>query len=227
MWWQNLRFPESARQARQREPMKNLIQLREEHPPASEGGIYRAGLVSMHSGNASGIDRDCTIRIIKPGGIDYEKVTAALLVATGLHGRKLEPGNRSNPSVFLPHHLYLYARCPDVAAVVYSHSYYATSCATLARPIPAFLTANRDKLAPDIPCAPYEGHAGGHIGENTLQHWSRLTGESTDHSPSKHTCGCTESRSDARRHHKNLPPGNAIGTPTALSQEEVGKRYER
>jgi len=208
--------------------MKNLIQLREEDLPASEPGICRAGLVSMHGGNASGIDRDSGIRMIKSGGIDYEEVTAALLVTTDLHARKLEPGNRSNPSVYLPHRLYLYARCPDIAAVVYSYSYYATSFATLGRPIPAFLTANRDELAPDIPCAPNEDHAGGHMGENTSQHWSRLTGESrTDHSPSKHTCGCTESRSDRGRHPKNLPPGNAIGTPTALSQEEVRKRYER
>jgi L-ribulose-5-phosphate 4-epimerase len=71
--------------------MKNLTQPPEEVLEA-DLGIYRVALITMHSGNASGIDRDSGIVIIKPSGMDYEKLSAALLVATDLHECKLETG---------------------------------------------------------------------------------------------------------------------------------------
>jgi L-ribulose-5-phosphate 4-epimerase len=152
--------------------MANLNRLREEVLEANLG-IYRAGLVTMHSGNASGIDRDSGTVLIKPSGMDYEKLTPALLVATDLHGGKLstgEPGDQLNPSVDLPHHLYLYAHCPDIGGIVHTHSNYATSFALLNRPIPAHLTAIADEFGPEIPCAPYADNAGSHIGEAIVRY---------------------------------------------------------
>jgi L-ribulose-5-phosphate 4-epimerase len=89
--------------------MDRLKHLREEVFEANLG-IYRAGLVTMHSGNASGIDRESGWVVIKPSGMDYEKLSPALLVTTDLRGRKIdtgETGDQLKASVDLPHHLYL------------------------------------------------------------------------------------------------------------------------
>src|SRR5690348_1797414 len=152
--------------------MKDLTQLRQQVLEANLG-IYRAGLVTMHSGNASGIDRDAGIVVIKPSGMDYEKLTSSLLVATDLHGRTIEtgqPGDKLNPSVDLPHHLYLYSHCSEIGGIVHTHSNYATSFAILGRPIPAYLTAIADEFGPEIPCVPYVDNVGNHIGEAIVSH---------------------------------------------------------
>src|SRR5579884_2356248 len=91
-------------------------------------GIFRAGLVTMHSGNASGIDRD--------------KLRPEDMVVTDIEGRKIS--GRWNPSVDLPHHLYLYKHRPEIGGVIHTHSNYATSFALLGKPIPVYLTAIAD-----------------------------------------------------------------------------------
>jgi L-ribulose-5-phosphate 4-epimerase len=152
--------------------MKDLAKLREQVLEANLG-IYRGGLVTMHSGNASGIDREAGIVLIKPSGMDYEKLTASVLVATDLSGCKIEtrqPGDELNPSVDLAHHLYLYSRCPEIGGIVHTHSNYATSFAVLGRPIPAYLTAIADEFGVEIPCAPYVDNIGNHIGEAILKY---------------------------------------------------------
>jgi len=152
--------------------MDRLKHLREEVFEANLG-IYRAGLVTMHSGNASGIDRESGWVVIKPSGMDYEKLSPALLVTTDLLGRKIdtgETGDQLKASVDLPHHLYLYSHCPDLGGVVHTHSNYAASFAVLGRSIPAYLTAIADEFGPEIPCCPYADNIGDHIGEAILRH---------------------------------------------------------
>lgn len=142
--------------------MSTLEQLRREVWEANLG-IYRAGLVTMHSGNASGVDRGQGLVVIKPSGMDYEKLRPSDLVVTDLEGRKVK--GKWNPSVDLPHHLYIYRRRPDIGGIVHTHSNYATSFALLGRPIPAYLTAIADEFGEAIPCAPYADNVGDHIGE--------------------------------------------------------------
>ena len=154
--------------------MDKLKALREEVFEANLS-IYRAGLVTMHSGNASGIDRESGVVVIKPSGMDYEKLSPSLLVATDLRGRKVdtgEAGDRLKASVDLPHHLYLYSHCPELGGIVHTHSNYATSFALLGRPIPAYLTAIADEFGPEIPCCPYADNVGDHIGEVLVRHRS-------------------------------------------------------
>ena len=142
--------------------MSTLEQLRREVWEANLG-IYRAGLVTMHSGNASGVDRGQGLVVIKPSGMDYETLRPSDLVVTDLEGRKVK--GKWNPSVDLPHHLYIYRRRPDIGGIVHTHSNYATSFALLGRPIPAYLTAIADEFGEAIPCAPYADNVGDHIGE--------------------------------------------------------------
>ncbi|MGH9405003.1 MAG: L-ribulose-5-phosphate 4-epimerase [Terriglobia bacterium] len=133
--------------------------------------IFRGGLVTMHSGNASGVDRDHGLVVIKPSGMDYDRLRPADLVVTDLSGRKI--AGKWNPSVDLPHHLYLYQRRPEIGGVVHTHSNYATCFALLGRPIPVCLTAIADQFGAEIPCAPYVDNQGNHIGEAILKQASR------------------------------------------------------
>ena len=152
--------------------MRELEKLREEVFEANLG-IYRAGLVTMHSGNASGIDRARKCIVIKPSGVDYEKLSPSRLVVTDLNGHRLKTGSLGddlNPSVDLPHHVYLYAHCPEIGGIVHTHSNYATSFAILGRAITACLTAIADEFGGEIPCAPYVDNVGDHIGEAILKY---------------------------------------------------------
>ena len=213
--------------------MNGLGHLRQEVFEANLG-IYRAGLVTMHSGNASGIDRERGCVVIKPSGMDYEKLSPAVLVVTDFKGCRLktgEPGDQLNPSVDLPHHLYLYAHCPEVGGIVHTHSNYATSFALLGRPISPCLTAIADEFGGEIPCVPYVDNIGDHIGEAILKHRTQAPAVLLAHH-GVFTFGATPRAAfktavmleDAA---KTCHLASLLGKPEALPAEEVKKWYTR
>jgi L-ribulose-5-phosphate 4-epimerase len=213
--------------------MKGLEHLREEVFEANLG-IYRAGLVTMHSGNASGIDRARGRVVIKPSGMDYEKLSPSLLVVTDLNGRRLEtgkPGDRLRPSVDLPHHLYLYAKCPEIGGIVHTHSNYATSFAVLGRPIIPCLTAIADEFGGEIPCVPYVDNIGNHIGEAIVKHRTQAPAVLLGHhgvftfgtSPRAAFKAAVMVEDVAKTCHLAA----LLGEPEALPPQEVQKWYAR
>ncbi|CAN5477310.1 L-ribulose-5-phosphate 4-epimerase [soil metagenome] len=131
--------------------------------------LPKTGLVTMHSGNASGLDRETGVLYIKPSGMDYEQITPENLVAVDLNSGQVLDSNL-RPSVDLPHHLYIYRHLPEVRSVIHTHSNYATAFAALNRPIPLVLTAIADEFGEEIPCAPYIDNEGEHIGEAILKY---------------------------------------------------------
>jgi L-ribulose-5-phosphate 4-epimerase len=134
-------------------------------------GIFRAGLVTMHAGNASGIDRTRGWVLIKPSGMDYDRMRPADMVVTDLAGRKVK--GKWKPSVDLPHHLYLYQHRLEIGGVIHTHSNYATAFALLGRSLPVYLTAIADEFGAEVPCAPYVDNQGDHIGETILQYMGK------------------------------------------------------
>ena len=131
----------------------SLEQLRKEVCWANQM-LPAQGLVTMHSGNASGYLPEEDLLVIKPSGMDYDQITPENLVAVRVStGEVLTPGTR--PSVDLPHHLFLYRNLPDVRGVIHTHSNYATAFAAVGRPVPLVLTAIADEFGAEIPCAPY------------------------------------------------------------------------
>lgn len=130
--------------------------------------LPRAGLVTMHSGNASGYDRRRGLVAIKPSGVDYDTLDPEDLTIVDLDGNVVE--GELKPSVDTPHHLFLYRNVPDLGGVIHTHSPYATSFAALGLSIPCALTAIADEFGCDIPCAPYVDNQGDHIGEAILEH---------------------------------------------------------
>ena len=149
----------------------NLTKLREEVCYANKV-LPAAGLVTMHSGNASGLDRASGRLVIKPSGVDYEALEADDLVEVDLESGEVV-GSRLRPSVDLPHHLYLYRHLPEVGSIVHTHSNYATAFAAVGRPIPLCLTAIADEFGAEIPCAPYVDNEADHVGQAILEHRNR------------------------------------------------------
>lgn len=134
--------------------------------------LPKTGLVTMHSGNASGFDPDSGLIVIKPSGMDYEDIAPEKLVAVEIESGKVIDGDY-RPSVDLPHHLFLYRNLPEVRGIIHTHSNYATAFAAVGKPIPLVLTAIADEFGEEIPCMPYTDNEGDHIGQAILKHKNR------------------------------------------------------
>jgi len=142
--------------------------------------LPRAGLVTMHSGNGSGVHRPSGLVLIKPSGVDYEGLRPEDLSVVDLAGRPVSAdhvpdgvANTLRPSVDTPHHVLLYARDPSLGGIVHTHSSFATAWATAGQAIPCALTAIADEFGGEVPCAPYADNEGDHIAEAILRHRGR------------------------------------------------------
>ena len=125
-----------------------LKRLREEVLEANLE-LVKQGLVLYTFGNASGIDRESGLVVIKPSGIAYEELTPEKMVVTDLHGNVVEGDLR--PSSDLDTHTLLYREFSTIGAVVHTHSEYATSFAQAGLPIPAYGTTHADYFHGPVP----------------------------------------------------------------------------
>jgi L-ribulose-5-phosphate 4-epimerase len=112
--------------------------------------VVRRGLVLYTFGNASGIDREQGLVVIKPSGVDYDVLKPDHMVVTDLSGRIVE--GTLNPSSDLKTHLELYKAFPMIGAVVHTHSEHATAWAQAGREIPALGTTHADYFHGPVPC---------------------------------------------------------------------------
>lgn len=112
--------------------------------------LPKYGLVTFTWGNVSGIDREKGLFVIKPSGVDYDKLSPEDMVVMDLQGNRVE--GTLNPSSDTPTHLILYQRFPNIGGVVHTHSSWATSWAQAGRGIPCYGTTHADYLYGEIPC---------------------------------------------------------------------------
>ena len=75
--------------------------------------LVHRGLVLYTFGNASGIDRDQNLVVIKPSGVDYDELVPELMVVTDLHGNIVD--GQLKPSSDLDTHTLLYREFPPSA----------------------------------------------------------------------------------------------------------------
>jgi L-ribulose-5-phosphate 4-epimerase len=108
------------------------------------------GLVTLTWGNVSGIDRESGLFVIKPSGVEYERLTPEDLVVMDLEGHRVE--GHLNPSSDTATHLELYKAFPQIGGIVHTHSSYATSWAQAGRGIPCYGTTHADYFYGEIPC---------------------------------------------------------------------------
>jgi L-ribulose-5-phosphate 4-epimerase len=111
--------------------------------------LVQRGLVLYTFGNASGVDRQQGLVVIKPSGVDYDKLRPEHMVVTDLNGKIVEGDLR--PSSDLDTHTLLYREFTEIGAVVHTHSEFATSFAQAGMPIPALGTTHADYFHGPVP----------------------------------------------------------------------------
>ncbi len=112
--------------------------------------LKESGLVVLTWGNASEIDREKGLVVIKPSGVSYGEMTPSDIVVVDLDGNVVE-GNLK-PSSDTPTHLELYRNFPEIGGVVHTHSHFATVFAQCCLSVPALGTTHADTFYGDVPC---------------------------------------------------------------------------
>lgn len=107
-------------------------------------------MVTFTWGNVSGIDRKKNYIVIKPSGVDYEKMDAADMVVVDFDGNVVE--GHYAPSSDTATHIKLYQSCSKIGGIVHTHSSYATAWAQTCSDIPALGTTHADDFYGAIPC---------------------------------------------------------------------------
>lgn len=113
--------------------------------------LPRRNLVTYTWGNVSGIDREKGLVVIKPSGVEYEKLSPDNLVILNLDGQVVE--GDLNPSSDTKTHLELYKAFPQIGGIVHTHSPHAVGWAQAGRDIPCYGTTHADYFYGPIPCA--------------------------------------------------------------------------
>jgi L-ribulose-5-phosphate 4-epimerase len=113
--------------------------------------LVAKGLVIETWGNASGIDRERGLVVIKPSGVPYDGMKPKDMVVVSLaDGRVVEGGLK--PSSDTPTHLELYRGFAEIGGVVHTHSLYATAWSQAQRDLPGYGTTQADYWHGDVPC---------------------------------------------------------------------------
>lgn len=126
-----------------------LEKLKEEVLEANLG-LPKYNLVTFTWGNVSGIDRESGLVVIKPSGVEYDKLTVNDLVVVDLDGNVVE--GKLKPSSDTKTHTVLYKNFPDIGGVVHTHSTWATSWAQSTKDLPALGTTHADTFYGAVPC---------------------------------------------------------------------------
>ena len=113
--------------------------------------LVAEGLVIQTGGNASAIDRERDLVVIKPSGVPYAGMKPEHMVVVSLETGKAVEG-KLKPSSDTPTHLVLYRAFKHVGGVVHTHSLYATAWAQASRSLPAYGTTQADYWYGDVPC---------------------------------------------------------------------------
>ena len=130
--------------------------------------LWNSGLVTLTWGNASGLDREQSLMVIKPSGVPYETLSAEHMVVLDLSGKVVD--GELSPSTDTPTHLALYRAFEGIGGVTHCHSVYATAFAQASREIPCMGTTHADHFYGAVPVAralsetevkeDYEGNTG-------------------------------------------------------------------
>ena len=106
-------------------------------------------LVTFTWGNVSGIDREQGLFVIKPSGVEYEKLSPADMVVVNLDGKVVE--GDLNPSSDTMTHAVLYKAFPNIGGIVHAHSPWAVSFAQAGVDLEAMGTTHADTFYGDVP----------------------------------------------------------------------------
>jgi len=130
--------------------------------------LLHSGLVTLTWGNASGLDPKRRLVVIKPSGVQYDRLEPADMVIVDLDGNVVE--GKLRPSSDTPTHLALYRAFQQIGGIVHTHSRHATMFAQARHEIPCLGTTHADHFYGPVPItrplaesevvADYEEHTG-------------------------------------------------------------------
>ena len=106
--------------------------------------------LTLSFGNASGVDREAGVLVIKPSGVPYDALRPEHLVVVSLADGSVVEG-RLRPSSDTPTHLVLYQLFASIGGVVHTHSTAAVGWAQARRSIPPLGTTHADHFHGPIP----------------------------------------------------------------------------
>ena len=200
---------------------EQLVQLHLELP--------RNNLVAWTGGNVSARDAETGFVVIKASGIRYEEMGPEHMVVMNLAGDVVEGDFKPSSDAYS--HLYIYSHRPDVGGVVHTHSRYATAFAAIGRPIPCVLTAIADEFGGAIPCGGFAI-----IGDEAI---GKVVVESIGKSPAvllknhgvfaigRNATAAVKAAVMTEDAAATVWMALQIGTPDAISQEDVEKLHDR
>ena len=115
--------------------------------------LVRRGLVLYTFGNASGVDRQQGLIVIKPSGVDYDDLRPEHMVVVDMEGRRVCESRNVTSEIGM--HLAIYRQRPDVQAVVHAHPPIATGFASCGLALEEPLCSEIVMALGSIPLAPY------------------------------------------------------------------------
>lgn len=126
--------------------------------------LLESGLTKGSGGNVSVRSGDRVA--VSPSGIPYEEVTPEIVPVVDLEGTVLE--GELEPSNETPMHTMIYDERPGIGGIVHTHSPYASTFASLGKPIPAshYLIAYAGR---EVPVAGYEPPGTEALGELAVE----------------------------------------------------------
>jgi len=113
--------------------------------------LVQEGLVVQTFGNASAVNREKGLVVIKPSGVAYAQMKPAHMVVVSLRTGEVVEG-RLNPSSDTPTHLVLYRAFPQIGGIAHTHSFHATAWAQAGRALPPLGTTHADYFDGPVPC---------------------------------------------------------------------------
>jgi L-ribulose-5-phosphate 4-epimerase len=112
--------------------------------------LVAEGLVIQTWGNASAVDRERGVIVIKPSGVPYSEMKPEHMVVVSLADGKVVEGNLK-PSSDTPTHLVLYRAFKGIGGMVHTHSLFATAWAQACKPLLAYGTTQADYWYGEVP----------------------------------------------------------------------------
>ncbi len=108
-------------------------------------------LVLYTWGNVSAVDREKSLVVIKPSGVDYATMKPDQMVVLSLEDGSVVEGSL-RPSSDAPTHLALYRAFPGIGGITHTHSTWATMWAQAGRGVPCYGTTHADNFYGEVPC---------------------------------------------------------------------------
>jgi L-ribulose-5-phosphate 4-epimerase len=129
--------------------------------------LDRQKLIALSGGNLSCRASESHV-VVTPSGMSYAEIGPGDMVVVTLDGTVVEGSRR--PSVDTTALLHIYARLPEVRAVIHTHQVYATAVGLVAPRLPAIATTLVNAVLGDVNVAPYASAASIDMGVLAVEH---------------------------------------------------------